>query len=314
MRIPQKRFGFAGRRQRSRFKYGKIFLLSAALAAAGLGGYWLLVNGLARIPASGAAVRKTVLALWEAGDYQEIIRITEGELSREPMDAYNLIFNGFAHFYTGANQTTTEERLEHIDAAIKSLRRARLHSRTPLAGELDYVLGKAYYQKGEFYADLSAEYMESSLARNFVGQDSYEYLGFAYKSLGEYTRSIEFLHKAGVENPSGPLFLALAQTYYQTGDTGASQDALMRAINLSQDSSVSQRARALLGDIYLRNKDYAKSEEQFLRILEENPQSADAYFNLGEIYSSMGDSVKARANWRRARRIDPNHAGALKRL
>jgi tetratricopeptide (TPR) repeat protein len=69
-----------------------------------------------------------------------------------------------------------------------------------------------------------------------------------------------------------------------------------------------------LGDIYFQNKECLKSEEQYLKVLDVNPMSPEAYFSLGEIYSALGDTVKARASWRRTLRIDPNHYGALKRL
>jgi tetratricopeptide (TPR) repeat protein len=315
MRFPRKRFDFVSHKPRSRLHIGKILLFLLIASAIGTGGFWFFTKGLDYISLSNASVRETILALWDARDYQEIIRITEDELRKNPMDAYNLIFNGFAYFYTGVNEIITEEKLAHIDAAITSLRRVRLYEKPPLAGEVEYVLGKAYYQKGEYYSDLSVQYMTSSIEKDFVGQDSFEYLGLAYNNLGDYEKSINYLLKAGETNPSDLLFLALAQTYYQTGDKTAAEEYLMRAINKSQDSSLIQKARSLLGDIYLQNKEYLKSEEQYLKIIEANPQNAaDAHFYLGEIYLNLGDTVKARAFWRRAARIDPNHSGALGRL
>jgi tetratricopeptide (TPR) repeat protein len=259
-------------------------------------------------------MRATLLALWDAKDYQEIVRVTEDELRRNPMDPGCLVFNGFAHFYTGANQTVTEEKLAHVDAAIRSLRRVRLFENPPLAGEVEYVLGKAYYQKGEYYSDLSVQYMVSSLDRNFTGQDSYEYLGLAYNTLGDYEKSIAYLLKASEQNPSDLLYLVLAQTYYQTGDKAAAEEYLDRAINKSSDSGLTQKARSLLGDIYLQGGEFLKAEAQYLKIVEVNPQNADAHFYLGEVYYNLGDPIKARASWRRAVRIDPNHFGAKTRL
>jgi tetratricopeptide (TPR) repeat protein len=277
-------------------------------------GAWFIFRDAISSAEFGLSVRQRLLSLWEARDYQEIIRVTEEELQRVPMDGDCLVFNGFAHFYTGVNQMATEEKLAHIDAAIRSLRRVRLYQSPPLAGELDYVLGKAYYQKGEYYADLSVQYMVSSVDKEFLGQDTYEYLGFAYNTLGEYDRSIEFLLRASETNPSDLLYLALAQTYYQTGDRVAAEECLDRAVNMSSDTALIQKARAMLGDIYLQGREYLKAEAQYLKIIEMNPQNADANFYLGEIYFTMGDPIKARASWRRAVRIDPNHFGAKTRL
>jgi tetratricopeptide (TPR) repeat protein len=314
MKFPQNRYDFGSHKPRKRLHTGGFFLIALAIGAVGAGGFWFAFRNQVEIPALGISMRQKLLSLWDAKDYPEIIRITEAELRQNPMDADCLVFNGFAHFYTGVNRIEAEEKLAHIDAAIRSLRRVRLYDAPPLAGELDYVLGKAYYQKGEYYADLSVQYMVSSLDKEFLGQDSYEYLGFAYSTLGEYDRSIEFLLKASQTNPSDLLYFALAQTYYQTGDKTAAEEYFDRAVNKSSDASLIQKARALLGNIYLQEKEYLKAEAQYLKIVEMNPQSADANFYLGEIYFNMGDPIKARASWRRAIRIDPNHFGAKTRL
>jgi tetratricopeptide (TPR) repeat protein len=179
---------------------------------------------------------------------------------------------------------------------------------------VDYVLGKAYYQKGEYYADLCVQYMVSSLDKKFEGQDSYEYLGLAYNALGDFDKSIVNLLKANERNPSDLLYLVLAQTYYQTGDKVAAEEYFDRAINKSSDSALIQKARSFLGDMYLQSREYLRAEAQYLKIIEMNPQSADAHFYLGEIYYNMGDPIKARASWRRAIWIDPNHFGARTRL
>jgi tetratricopeptide (TPR) repeat protein len=314
MRFPQNRFDFAPRKARSRFHIGKFFLVLLVLAALGGGGFWFAAAGSQTFSSLGRPLRDTLLALWQEKAYKEIIRVTEEELARNPMDADSLVFNGFAHFYTGVNQTVTEEKLAHIDAAVTSLRRVLLYSSPPLEAEVDYVLGKAYYQKGGFYSDLSVRYMGSSLDKNYAGQDSYEYLGLAYNNIGEYDKAIACLLKASEENPSDLLYLVLAQTYYQTGDKAAAEEYLDRSINKSSDVSLTQTARALLGDIYMQRGEYLKAEAQYLKIIEQNPQHADSHFYLGEIYYNLGDPIKARASWRRAVWIDPNHFGAKTRL
>jgi len=314
MKLPQNRFNFTPNKQRRRAKIVKFLfhLVGAGVLAAGTVSLYHI--GVKYLPVSSASDHKTILSLWETKNYAEIIRLTESLLKKKPMDPYGLVFNGFAHFYTGVNQTTTEDKISHIAASITSLRRARLHAKPPLRGEVDYILGKAYYHKGLHYADLSARYMLSSIERKFVGQDSYEYLGLAFSNTGDYAESLKYFLKAGENNPSDLLFLTLAQTYYQLGDKAASEEYLMRAINKSQDAVLIEKARFLLGDIYFQNKEYIKSEEQYLKVLEGRPQNPDSHFHLGEIYAALGDMVKARASWRKALRIDPNHFGALRRL
>jgi tetratricopeptide (TPR) repeat protein len=60
----------------------------------------------------------------------------------------------------------------------------------------------------------------------------------------------------------------------------------------------------------MERKDFLKAEEQYKEIIKLNPKSANAYFNLGEIYNQLNDMVKARSYWRETLKIDPSHYGA----
>jgi len=135
--------------------------------------------------------------------------------------------------------------------------------------------------------------------------------------MGEYDKAAFYFGKAIVQNPSDLLNYILAQTYYKTGDVAKSEEYLARTISRaeeSKDSSLEARARFLLGRIYTERNEYAKAEEQYGKILELDPSSADAHYFLGNLYEREGDLVKARAEWRAALRIDPSHNGARLKL
>ncbi|MDR0497949.1 MAG: tetratricopeptide repeat protein [Treponema sp.] len=51
-----------------------------------------------------------------------------------------------------------------------------------------------------------------------------------------------------------------------------------------------------------------------MKVLEENHENADAHYQLGELYAMEGDTTRARAEWRRALRLDPTHGPARGRL
>ncbi|WP_407429036.1 tetratricopeptide repeat protein, partial [Treponema sp.] len=69
-----------------------------------------------------------------------------------------------------------------------------------------------------------------------------------------------------------------------------------------------------MGKIFLEREQFDDAEKEFNLILEKNENSADAYYGLGVIYESRGDSAKARSEWRKALRIQNNHALALKKI
>jgi tetratricopeptide (TPR) repeat protein len=112
------------------------------------------------------------------------------------------------------------------------------------------------------------------------------------------------------DDPSDLLLLTIGQTYYQMKRTSDAVDYLLRTLNKTEDKDIEERARFLLGGIYLDGGELFRAEEQFAAIARIDTRSADAHYNLGEVYAKMNDPVKARAEWRNALIIDPSHYGA----
>ena len=70
----------------------------------------------------------------------------------------------------------------------------------------------------------------------------------------------------------------------------------------------------MLGALLLQRGRFADAGEQYQRLLDLVPDSADARLFLGDAYAGLGDNARARAEWRRARSIDQRHHGANLRL
>jgi tetratricopeptide (TPR) repeat protein len=247
--------------------------------------------------------------LFKAEKYDEVISSADAILKGDPLNPIALSYKGFACFYRAVSQNATEERMPFLDQAIVSLRRARLAG-TPFSGETDYVLGKAYLNKGKYYYDLAISSMESSLAKGYVQKDSHEYIGQAYTQLGDYEKGLDHFLTALKDDSGDLLLLTIGQTYYQMKRTSDAVDYLLRTLNKTEDKDIEERARFLLGGIYLDTGELFKAEEQFAAIVKIDPRSADAHFDLGEVYAKMNDPVKARGEWRNALIIDPSHYGA----
>ena len=247
--------------------------------------------------------------LFKAEKYDEVITAADAALKGDPLNTVALSYKGFASFYRAVAQNATEERMPYLDQSIVALRRARLVS-TPFSGETDYVLGKAYFNKGKYYYDLAISCMESSLARGYVQKDSHEYIGQAYTQLGDYEKGLDHFLTALKTDSGDLLLLTIGQTYYQMKRTSDAVDYLLRTLNKTEDKDIEERARFLLGGIYLDTGELFKAEEQFTAIVKIDARSADAHYDLGEVYAKMNDPVKARAEWRNALIIDPSHYGA----
>ena len=175
-------------------------------------------------------------------------------------------------------------------------------------------MGKAYYYKGKYYADLTIEYLQAAKDHGYLGDDSYEYLGLSYTVLGDYQKGAESFLKAVTHEPTDIRYLALAQAYFNQGLADRSEEYLLRTLSKTEDPAIEERTRFLLGKIYMETEQPAKAEDQYKRILEKDPDSADAYFFLGEIYLKYKRDTEARYYWRRAHMIDASHYGARLRL
>jgi tetratricopeptide (TPR) repeat protein len=268
--------------------------------------------------------RRELLENWENGLYDRVFSASGAALSSNPMDYFLLTLHGFSAYQLGIAQINTYDTLSYMDDCIWSLRKALLLKNSRNDGRVYYVLGKAYYYKGEGYADLAVVYLEKARELLYRAGDIPEYLGLAYAALRDYRSSVEAFSQAlepsgeadssGGSYPSDMLLLSIARSYMALEDFAAAQAYLLRCIDISRDLTTRVAARLLSAEIFGKNGDTGKAESQYTAVLEEAGDNAEAHYQLGELYAAGGDTTRARAEWRRAVWIDPAHNGARKRL
>jgi tetratricopeptide (TPR) repeat protein len=184
-------------------------------------------------------------------------------------------------------------------------------------GRIRYVLGKAYYAKGKDYADLAVKYLEEAQTVSFNAADFNEYLGLSYAALKEYSKSIEAFTASLDPVPgdgSDLLLLHIAQSYIGLEDWEAAKPYLIRCTESSKDMDLVLKAQLLLGKAFAFEGDTDAALLVFEEVLETGGENAEASYEMGEIYASLGDTTRARAAWRRALRADSNFTPALIRL
>ncbi|WP_319561598.1 tetratricopeptide repeat protein [Marispirochaeta sp.] len=315
MRLPKDRFNFSRVSQNyGRRKSGLKLVVSAIVVILSITIGAFSVNKIMRVSGNDLSMREELKVLWEQMNYEEINLRCAEVLESSPLNMDALVYNGLSYFYRGVAKFTLEDKIPLFDQAIEYLRLADLTAEYPLKGSVHYILAKTYYHKGRYYTDLAINYMLSSLDLGYQGIDSYEYLGLSYSELGEYEKSVEYFEKALDQNPSDTLYLVLGQTYFSMEEFSRAEETLLRCLNATGDIATQQKARFLLGRIYLNRKEYLKAENQYREILAINKNSADSYFYLGSIYDELNDTIKARAEWRKALEIDPTHHGARQKL
>jgi tetratricopeptide (TPR) repeat protein len=269
--------------------------------------------------------KKELIQLWEDGAYDLVFNLSRERLLSKPMDYSLLILHGFASYQLAVAQINRFDTLTYIDECIWSLRKALLSKEGPGDLRIYYVLGKAYYNKGQGYADLAVQFLEEARDGAYNAGDIPEYLGLAYADIHDYRSSVAAFSLAlnpqeGAEVsspgqiPSDRFLLAIAHSYIELNEPDAALAYLVRCVETSRDSNAVTAARLLLGAILGKAGDTEGAEAQYLAILEDDGDNAEAYYQLGELYAAGGDTTRARAEWRRAVRVDPAHAGARVRL
>ena len=56
------------------------------------------------------------------------------------------------------------------------------------------------------------------------------------------------------------------------------------------------------------------AQKEYEAILVKDSSVADAYYGLGNIYEKLGDTAKARSEWRKTLKVQINHSGAISKL
>lgn len=282
---------------------------------------FLVAAGIVALVFSVVLVKKIIhtdnsraLTLWRESDYQSVYILSIDNLKENPLSPFWLTMKGFSAYQLASAQITVQETEDFINEAVYALRQALLNKDQAADPRIHYVLGKAYYIKGEYYADLAIDHLETARNMGYDPLDLAEFLGLSYSRIGKYQESIEAFTRALGDYPSDLLLLALARNYAALDDTMNSSAYLLRCIDQTKDIDTKNQARVQLGINYIHENDWPAAQEVLNAVLAEEDQNAEAHYRLGEVFQGLGDSVKARSEWRKALRIDPSHASSRERL
>lgn len=231
------------------------------------------------------------------------------------MDPFFLSFKGLSSFYLALAEIDADARLSLLDDAIFSLRKSFLSGGNPLESQARFILGKAYFHKGQDYYEEAIEAIEDAMASAAIFDDGWEYLALAAQALGYHERSVGYFERAMENAPdSAELRAAGAKAYLELGDHSRAESLALSAYADSQDDYVRERCSFMLAELYRKQGRMAEALERYNEIKSINPESADAWYYEGIVLMETGEPIKARASWRKAVSIDPMHGGARLKL
>ena len=260
--------------------------------------------------------RKELRESFNSSSFEAAYNQSRDLLAKNPMDFFLLTVNGFSAYQLAIAQINSFNTLFYVNECIWSLRKALLLREGASDGRIFYVLGKAYYNKGLGYADLAVKYLEKARASQYRPEDIPEYLGLAYAAIRDYRSSVAVFSEAlaSGQEPSDVLLLSIAKSYMALDENDQARAYLIHCLEISRDSKTIAAARLLYGGILMKSGDLSGAEKEYLKLIEESGENAEAHYQLGELYALAGDPTRARAEWRRALRIDPAHGPSRGRL
>lgn len=172
--------------------------------------------------------------------------------------------------------------LERFDDAIKLF--GDMLAREPNAHQLRVYLGSAYEESGKL--DIAKEQFEKIPVDSSSYPEAASRLAFIHKEQGNPEKAVELLQKAiATYNGSLELHLSLATLYDAINQ---SDKGLQHLIAVEERFAKESRFQFRLGVLYDKTGKRAQSIERMKKVIELNPNDAQALNYLGYTYAEMG--------------------------
>lgn len=251
---------------------------------------------------------------WANQDYRQVLELCEKQLAKESFDTSSLLYSGLASFYIALSLQQQDEKKVYLLKANEYLLKILVMLPQRNNSDIEYILGKSYFHMGYYYEDESYHFLTAALDDGYVSYDLYEYLGLLAANFNNHSKALDYFNMSLAIEDRDIVYLAIANTHDLMGNTEKAMEVIDSLLKKSKDNIVLERAYLKKADIDFRTGKLDDAEQIYQKVLELNASSADALFYLGEIQSTRGDGIKARAYWRQAYQIDQKHAGAINRL
>lgn len=293
-----------------RFSFKILFSLLLIVATCSLGVFAIVYyQKYKNIPSV-----KEILEDWESSSYNSVYLKSEIILKNDPFNAEALAFRGFSSYYIYISEPEEANNIAYLENTIISLRQAMYFLKEKDLGKLSYILGKAYYQKGEYYADLALKYLSIAEEASIDFVDLHEFKGMAYLLLGDAEAAISSFTLALKETPSPLLLYILGETYMKISDFQNAKQYFFETISKTKDELLQLKCRYHIGSILFDEGELEKAKDEFVAILDKDDASSDAHYGLGLVLEKQGQLVKARSEWRKALKLNPSHEKTREKL
>ena len=136
-------------------------------------------------------------------------------------------------------------------------------------------------------------------------------LGNAQLASGDEAGGLQSISQAERISPKAPFAYQYLASYYITKSPPNYNAALNPLQQLALVQPTNVQAQINIGDIYVRQKNFAAAQAAYSRAMSIDPKNGDAQFGLAEIAASKGDSKSIDAPLQKAISLSPNSSAAF---
>ena len=138
-------------------------------------------------------------------------------------------------------------------------------------------------------------------------EDALTGLAMVYADLGDNTAAADLLKKLAAKNPTARSLQALAAAYEQMHEYALAAETLRRTLELNPPPpNVSELKRFMAADLR-RALQFQAALKVYQDMVAEEPNDAESYLRMSNIYTQLRDFTKAREAEDKARAIEPNN-------
>jgi len=166
-------------------------------------------------------------------------------------------------------------------------------------GTQDYKAAIADYQTAISLDDKKNAQLSSRLVASLAN---------AQLLSGDEAGGLQSINQAERIDPKAPYAYQYQASYYITKNPPNLNAALNPLLQLAQVQPQNVQAQINIGDIYVRQKNYAAAQGAYNKAIQIDPKSADAQFGLAELSAAQGDIKSINAPLGKAIALSPDSA------
>lgn len=240
----------------------------------------------------------------ESGRTTEAISTADSALQQDPdnLVAHRLLARIYVHQL--ADSTDNDTQKQTIASAVEQLEAVQKLDPSDMESEL--WLARLYGFQNQ--PQKAENQLRGILSRSPDSTGALEQLSQLYLEEGRPQEAIALLQNAAASSGDPTLYDLLGNAYSKTGDNAKAEAAYSRSVALDPDEASHRQG---LAKAMLANHDYAGALEQYQKLSQAEPDNAQNYLRISQIYRHMNQLDKSEAALMQAKKYAPGDLEVL---